>query len=344
MMMSLTELLSPRPNPLWQLVKQCGVDSIVTLLNGGEQDQRMFQSVGAQSTKNTVVRGDVAPWSEASLAESLRLYSSYGFEVVAVEDTPPLDLVRLGRAGRDEELEHIATQIEAMGRLGITTLCYNWMALSSWARTDTAKKSRGGALVTAYRQADESSLPEIDGNTHADESEMWEALAYFLAAIIPVAERSGVRLALHPDDPPMSKVRGVPRIMSSMDSFRRLLSLDSSPANAITFCQGNFALMTDDLPSAITEFGTRDAIAFVHLRDVRGTAGDFEETFHDDGPTDLAACIRAYDAVRFNGPVRPDHVPTMHGEDNSQPGYGTLGRLFALGYIRGLQHATGGRS
>lgn len=340
-MMILTELLSPRPQPdLWQLVKQCGVDSVVTLLSGGEQDQRMFQSVGTGAPRRADRVGDSAPWSEASIHESMRLYSSHGFDVVAIEDTPPLDLVRLGKAGRDKQLEQIATQIQAMGRLGVTTLCYNWMALSSWARTDTSVSTRGGALVTAYRRADEAQLPEIDGTAAANEADMWEALAYFLKAIVPVAEKSGVRLALHPDDPPISTVRGVPRIMSSIEAFRRLLDLNTSPANAITFCQGNFALMSEDLPSTIAEFAARDAIAFVHFRDVRGTADDFEETFHDDGPTDLAACVSAYDAAGFTGPVRPDHVPTMHGENNSQPGYGTLGRLFALGYIRGLQHAT----
>jgi len=339
-MMNLTELLSPRLSSLWPLVKQSGVDSVVTLLDGGEQDQRMFQSVGAGAGPGGAARGDSAPWSEASIGNSLALYSKHGFDVVAVEDTPPLDLVRLGLPGRDEQLDHIAAQIEAMGNLGIGTLCYNWMALSSWARTSTTTPARGGALVTSYRQADEALLPKIEGAADAEASEMWSALSYFLAAIVPVAERAGVRLALHPDDPPMPVVRGVPRIMSSVDSFRRLLELHPSPANAITLCQGNFALMTDDLPSLIAEFGARDAIAFVHLRDVRGTASDFEETFHDDGPTDLAACIRAYGAVGFEGPVRPDHVPTMHGEDNSLPGYGTLGRLFALGYIRGLQHGT----
>jgi mannonate dehydratase len=127
--------------------------------------------------------------------------------------------------------------------------------------------------------------------------------------------------------------------MRSLDAFRRLLDLYSSPANSVTLCQGNFALMTDDLPAWIRELGARDAIAFVHFRDVRGSASSFEETFHDDGQTDLAACMRAYEEVGFTGPLRPDHVPTMAGERNDRPGYETLGRLFANGYIRGLAHA-----
>ncbi|WP_375386274.1 mannonate dehydratase [uncultured Microbacterium sp.] len=336
--MILSDLLSPRVDATWQLIRQCGVEQVTSLLDGGEQDQRMFQSVGAHGAGSTLrpTSGDRAPWSEASIAAHLELYADHGFGVVAVEDTPPLDLVRLGRAGRDEELEHVAVQIEAMGRLGIGILCYNWMALSSWARTDIARSARGGALVTAYRETDAAGRLAPDA-PDVDDDELWQGLEYFLSTMVPVAERAGVRLAMHPDDPPRPRVRGVARIMSSVDAFRRLRQLDASSANAITFCQGNFALMDEDLPSLIEEFGP--AIAFVHFRDVRGTATDFEETFHDDGPTDMAACMRAYARIGFSGPMRPDHVPTMFGESNAMPGYGTLGRLFALGYIRGLEQA-----
>ena len=154
------------------------------------------------------------------------------------------------------------------------------------------------------------------------------------------AERvSGVRLGMHPDDPPRSMVRNVPRIMRSADAFRRLLSLRPSLSNAITFCQGNFALMDEDLPSLIREFGAGDSIAFVHFRDVRGTADNFVETFHDEGQTDMPACMSAYAEMDFSGPMRPDHVPTMYGESNDRPAYGMLGRLFAIGYIRGLEQS-----
>jgi mannonate dehydratase len=113
--------------------------------------------------------------------------------------------------------------------------------------------------------------------------------------------------------------------------------------NGITFCQGNFALMTDDLPAAIHHFGEQGKIAFVHFRDVRGTPERFVECFHDDGPTDMLACMRAYREIGFEGVLRPDHVPTMEGEPNDDPGYEALGRLFAIGYIRGLQEAVYGK-
>jgi mannonate dehydratase len=109
--------------------------------------------------------------------------------------------------------------------------------------------------------------------------------------------------------------------------------------NGITLCQGNFALMTDDLPAVIRHFGDRGRIHFVHFRDVRGTPEHFVETFHDLGPTDLLACLRAYADVGYEGVLRPDHVPTLHGESNDRPGYAFLGRLHAVGYIAGLREA-----
>jgi mannonate dehydratase len=117
------------------------------------------------------------------------------------------------------------------------------------------------------------------------------------------------------------------------------LDLVPSECNGITLCQGNFALMTDDLPAVIRHFGRQKKIFFVHLRDVRGTAEKFVETWHDEGQTDLVACMQAYKEVGFDGPLRPDHVPTVDGDSNEHPGYSAYGRLYALGYIRALRDA-----
>ncbi|MCW2781406.1 MAG: Mannonate dehydratase [Marmoricola sp.] len=342
MTLKLSEMLAPRPDRLWQLVRQCGVDHAVAMLQGGEQDQRMFQSVGKAGYEPPPT--DVTPWSEAAIRRDLQAFADGGFEVVAIEDTAPMDNIRLGRPGRDEEIEQITEQIQAMGRLGIGVLCYNWMALSSWGRTDIARTGRGGALVTGFRGSDADALPALVDPGKVTEDQLWDALGYFLDAVIPVAEQAGVRLAMHPDDPPRAQHRKVPRIMRSPDAYRRLMDLKPSHSNAITFCQGNWSLMGEELPPLIREFGGRDQIAFVHFRDVRGDVEDFEETFHDEGKTDLVECMRAYAEVGFAGPMRPDHVPTMAGENNEQPGYGVLGRLFALGYIRGLEQAVFDRS
>ncbi|WP_432826017.1 mannonate dehydratase [Dactylosporangium sp. CA-092794] len=333
-MFRLSEFLSPRPEPLWDLVRQAGVTDVVALLQGAEQEQRMFASL--QNGRLHHHRVDQLPWSEASIARDQAVFAEAGFTVVAIEDTVPMDRIRMGLPGRDEDIAAIIQQLEAMGNLGIRVLCYNWMALSSWSRTAVDVRSRGGALVTGFRQADAEALPEVE-HPAVEHDQMWDALEYFLRAVIPVAERAGVRLGMHPDDPPLPRLRGVPRIMGSADAYRRLLSIDPSPSNGVTFCQGNFTLMDGDVPSMIREFGPR--IRFVHFRNVRGTASDFVETFHDDGQLDMLECMRAYQEVGFDGPLRPDHVPTMAGERNERPGYETLGRLFALGYARGLGQA-----
>ena len=165
------------------------------------------------------------------------------------------------------------------------------------------------------------------------------AQGYSAASPTRIAEKAGVKLAMHPDDPPLSPVRGVPRIIRSLEAYDRLLELVPSSANGIALCQGNFTLMTDDLPQAIRRYGGMGKIFFVHFRDVRGTVENYQETFHDDGKTDMAECMRAYRDIGYDGVCRPDHVPTMTGDSNDRPGYSSIGRLFAIGYLRGLMHA-----
>jgi len=337
----LSEMLSPRPEPLWNLLKQCGVENVVALLNGAEQDQRMFASVGKKGFSGA--SADDVPWGEAAIRRDVGIFAEHGLKVVAIEDTAPMDQVRLGLPGRDEQIDNVITQLRAMGLLGIQTLCYNWMAISSWGRTDVDIIGRGGALVTGFRVAETASMPPLAEPGQVTEAQLWDALQYFLDAVIPVAEEAGVVLGMHPDDPPRTEDRNVPRIMRSPEAYRRLMSLRPSASNGITFCQGNFALMEQDLPDLIGEFGTLGQIKYVHFRDVRGTVDDFQETFHDEGQTDLPACMRAYAEVDFSGPMRPDHVPTMYGEANDRPAYGTLGRLFAIGYIRGLEQCAFGK-
>jgi mannonate dehydratase len=333
----LSEFLSARPEPLWQLVRQAGVSSVVAVLQGAEQEQRMFASLEGGATSPP---GDGAPWSEASIARDMGVFADGGFDVVAIEDTPPMDRIRLGLPGRDEQIEQVITQLEAMGNLGVRVLCYNWMAVSSWARTSVAIPGRGGSLVTGFSLADACALPDLVPAGSVTPEQLWNALEYFLAAVLPVAEKAGVRLGMHPDDPPLPVVRNMPRIMNSFDNYRRLLALSDSPSNGVTFCQGNFALMGGDVPALIREFAGR--IPFVHFRNVEGTAEQFVETFHDEGLLDMAACLRAYNDIGFDGPLRPDHVPTLYGEANARPGYESLGRLFAIGYIRGLQQGLDG--
>jgi mannonate dehydratase len=259
-----------------------------------------------------------------------------------IEARPPLEKAKRGLAGRDEEIAEVCTLLRNMGRLGIPVWCYEWMSTFNWVRTTTARPGRGGALVTAFDFEDVRDAPPPDEGP-VDEEALWQNLHYFLDQVLPVAEESGVRLAMHPDDPPLSPIRGVGRIMRSVDNYQRLLEMAPSPANGIALCQGNFALMTDDLPAAIRRFGAQGKVFFAHFRDVRGTVTNFEETFHDEGKTDMLACLEAYKETGVDCVLRPDHVPTMEGDSNDRPGYSSVGRLFAIGYIRGLHEAVYGK-
>jgi mannonate dehydratase len=225
-----------------------------------------------------------------------------------------------------------------MGALKIPVWCYEWMPVFNWTRTSTTVPTRGGALATAYDNDLMRNAPLTEFGVVSEER-LWENLKYFLEKVVPVAEQANVKLAMHPDDPPLSPIRGLGRIMRSIDNYQRLLDLAPSPVNGIAFCQGNFTLMTDDLPGVIRHFGNQKKIFFAHFRDVRGTPEKFVETFHDDGKTDMVACMRAYRDIGFEGVLRPDHVPTMEGDSNDNPSYSSIGRLFAIGYIKGLREA-----
>lgn len=343
-MIAIAELLPPHPCLLWTQVHQVGVDHAVGLL---PYDPPSSDSEGFSWTKNhgSVDVAEVAhtaegvyPWDLESLRALQARYAAAGLQLAVIESSPPMEKVRMGLPGRDEEIALINTMLRAMGQLGIPVWCYNFMAFDSWGRTRLDKPSRGGALVTAFDLADVPAI-SLPAGLELSAERLWENLRYFLDRVLPVAEEAGVTLALHPDDPPLPSVGGMPRIMVSVEAFQRVLDMAPSPANSITLCQGNFALMTDDLPGLIGHFGGQQKIAFVHFRDVRGTATRFEETFHDDGQTDLLACLRAYRALGYQGILRPDHVPTLAGEANRSPGYETLGRLFAIGYIKGLMQA-----
>ncbi len=314
-------LLEHQPAPFWKILKQIGVDDVVGVL------PRAFAEP----------RADL-PWDHAPLALYKETVETEGLRLAVLEDSPPMDAIRLGRPGREEEIEHVCRLIRNMGRLGIPVWCYNWMAVLSWVRTSFTIRGRGGALNSGF----EMSLVEQVGPTRAgavDEEPLWESLRYFLERVLPVAEEAGVRLAMHPDDPPLSPIRGVARIMRSPEAFQRLLELVPSEANGITLCQGNFTLVTDDLPGVIRHFGEQGKIFFAHFRDVRGTPRSFVETFHDEGQTDMLACMRAYHDVGFAGVMRTDHVPNLEGDPAEMAGYSMLGRLYAIGYMTGLRDA-----
>jgi mannonate dehydratase len=314
-------LLEPRPCAAWAQLRQIGVEEAVGVL------PRAFVDWRAHAPEQ--------PWQYGPLALYRQQVEDAGLRLTVIEDNPPMDRLRLGLPGREEELEHVLELIRNMGRLGIEVLCYNWMAVVPWSRTSPAVPGRGGAAVTAFDLAVWQNAEPAPG-APVEETRLWETIGWFLERAVPVAEEAGVKLALHPDDPPLSPLRGIGRIVRSLEAYDRVFALQPSPVNGMTMCQGNVALMTDDLPAAIRRFGADGRIHFVHFRDVRGTPDRFVETFVDEGPTDMAACIRAYLDVEVEAPLRTDHSPALAGEHPAVPGYPTLGRLHAVGYVQGL--------
>jgi mannonate dehydratase len=336
--MKIAEMLPPIPGPLLRLVKQCGVDYAVGASKGvGRMDTRGDSGPDAAAAAALAGQQGAPPWSFKALQRVKKIYNDAGFNLAVIEWRPPLGRAKLGLPGRDEEIETACELVRNMGKLGIGVWCYEWMVLGV-LRTSSTLPARGGAMVTGFDFARMKDLPLTKYGVVKDE-QLWASLEYFLKRVLPVAEKAGVKLALHPDDPPLSPIRGVARIISSVDAYQRVLDLAASPANGICLCQGNFTLMTDDLPGVIRNFGRQKKIFFVHFRDVRGTREKYEETFHDEGKTDMLACMRAYRDIGFEGVCRPDHVPTMEGDSNEKPGYSSIGRLFAIGYIKGLQEA-----
>ena len=316
-MLEIAEFIDPKPSPLWKLAKQAGVDLAV----GGLPFATLEAGEGLC---------DYVP-----LRRMQQRYEEGGFKLAVIEARPPLNKTKRGLRGRDEEIATVCKLLENMGKLGIPVWCYEWMTDFNWVRTNMATPSRGGSVVTSF---DINDVPaDLTKEPPIDEEALWVNLEYFLKRVLPVAEKAGVKLSMHPDDPPLSPIRGVGRIMRSIDNFQRLLDLVPSPNNTITLCQGNFTLMTDDLPAAIRKFGKN--ITFVHFRDVKGTPTHFEETWHDAGKTDMLACMKAYRDIGFDGVLRPDHVPTVEGDSNANAGYSSFGRLYAIGYIRGLRQA-----
>ncbi len=319
----MAEMLPPEPTSLWALALQAGVTDAVSGTRG-----------------NPFADQDEKPWDLMPLLRLKNRFAEEGLTLSVMEGGgPDLNRAKLGLPGRDEEIEGFQAMLRNLGRIGVPVVCWNWMAEFGWMRSSTGIHSRGGALVTGYDDKDLQDAPPTEAGDVTDD-QLWDSLEYFLKAVVPVAEQAQVKLALHPDDPPLPKIRGVARIIRSPRAMRQAIELVPSPFNGITYCQGNFAAMDADIPATIREFGLDlGQIHFVHFRDIRGSAARFEETFHDDGKTNMLEAMRTYFEVGFDGPMRPDHVPTMAGEPNDRPSYGVMGRLFALGYMKGLMEA-----
>jgi mannonate dehydratase len=346
------EIQSKKSSLSKDYIQDAGIKMCFAYFGGIEAEKRKVEFgkqlnvLGAVGGINPRMAGlqNVNPWDYEAVAAVKNAWDKAGLKLEVIEGPPALsEKTKLGLGGRDEEIANFITLMKNLSSVGIDTICYNWMPVISWARTTYDRPGRGGALVTAFDYEDikDQSLTKYGEVT---KEILWKNLEYFLKAVVPEAEKNGIKLAMHPDDPQVDSIRGISRIMTTADAFKRMADIYPSPNNGITMCQGNFSLMGEDIPALVKYFGKRDLIHFVHFRNVRGGKMNFVETFHDEGQIDMYAAMKAYIEIGFKGPLRPDHVPTMAGDSNERPGYSALGSLYAAGYIRGLIEAVAKRA
>ena len=278
---------------------------------------------------------DFDPGNRAHWLSVYQRFQNYGIKPIIIEPMPNClhDHIKAGDHLRDASIDKVLKMFPIMEELDIHMICFNWMACVGWTRTDMSIPERGGALVTGFSQ--DKYVPSAFEIT---EEQLWENYSYFLKAVIAEAEKHNIQLALHPDDPPVPRLGNVSRIMVSGSNIRHAVrEVVSSPNLGVTFCQANYYLMGENLFKIIPEFA--DKIMFIHFRNVTGEQYCFRETFHDNGDLDMPKLIQLYRDCGLNVPIRVDHVPTLVGETMSNPGYGAYGRLFALGYLKGILEA-----
>jgi mannonate dehydratase len=316
--------------------------SHVLSLNQPERLKLCLQMGVRHVVSNPSLRGIGSDQYEAAMRKHKDDWAAAGFDVAVYETMTPVraDNIKRGSPGRDEELRNWIACIEAMGEVGIPVLCYN---LGQGGRRTGQIILRGGAISTVHDYEESKKLPPA--SEIYTEDQLWEALTWLIERITPVCQKAKVKIGYHPNDPTVSPYRGSAQIMISPAAYRRLFAIADCPYNGVSFCQGNFRSMKyepgEDIYSVATEFAEKGKIQFVHFRDVEGTAETrYHETFHDNGPTDMARMLQCYTRGGFVGPLRTDHAPAMEGEDEeNNPGYAMLGHIHALGYTKGLMQA-----
>lgn len=329
---------------LLRFVKQIGVDWIATPLLATQG-----QTVDPAITQGAVIKGvdgslggvggtpggPSGPWKDEEVTQIVRRVEAAGLRLGNLM-LHPFPNVLLGNSERDRDIEHVQQSIRIAGRHGIPVVEYNFYGLRNVEGLDR-RPGRGGAEYRGFDDAhvkDRTPLPTLGT---VDDDQMWERLRYFLKAVIPVAEEAHVRMALHPNDPPVPSYRGIAQAVDTVEHWKRLVNFIPSPCNGITLDTGVTAEQGANVPDVIRYFGQRDCINHVHFRNVRTIRPKYNyvETFIDEGQTDMAAAMRAFQEVGYSNMIVPDHSPSITGDTHR---FGAWG--YALGYIKGLIRAT----
>lgn len=307
-------------------------------------------------------------WPMEKILEVKKLADMHGFHIEVVESVNVHEDIKMGLPTRDQYIENYKRTIEKLAKVGVKVICYNFMPVFDWIRTDLYKQLEDGSTALFYEKAKIENMdpmelvrkiaenPEFtmpgweperlkhlshffEAYKNVTEENLWNHLQYFLEEIIPVAEANDIKMAIHPDDPPWP-VFGLPRIMTSKESIRRLLKLVDNPYNGVTLCSGSLgANPNNNVAEIVREFA--DRVPFAHIRNVRiYENGDFIETSHrtSDGSVDIYDVVKAYHENGFTGYARPDHGRHIW-EEECRPGYGLYDRALGIMYLWGIWDA-----
>ena len=334
----------------------------------GQDDPVTLRNIAQIPNMRSIVSAvyDVKPgqvWPEESLQQMKKECEDHGLIFDVVESIPVSEDIKLGSANRDELIDVYCENIRRCAKYGVKCVTYNFMPVFDWTRTQLDKEDKDGStsLVMYWDQmrgldplVDDIDLPGWDASYTKDEIKdlfkayavigedgLWENLTYFLEKVIPVAEECGVRMAIHPDDPPYP-IFGLPRIITCEENLDRFLKIVDSPANSLCLCTGSLGCAkSNDVVAMIRKYSAMDRIAFMHIRNIRILDdGSFEESGHlsDCGSLDMYEVVKALVETGFDGYVRPDHGRMIWGE-TGRPGYGLYDRALGAAYINGLFEA-----
>lgn len=334
-----------------------GDDDKVTL----EKIRQIAGITGIVSAIYDVPVGEVWPMEKIiALKEKV---AAYGLKMETIESVPVHEDIKMGLSSRERLIANYCETLRNLAKVGIKVVCYNFMPVFDWTRSELDHKLEDGSNALIYREetvqkmnplTGELSLPGWDASytkdgirglleqyKHITEEDLWNNLSYFLKHVIVVAEEVGIKMAIHPDDPPWS-IFGLPRIITGKESLERLINIVDSPSNGITLCSGSLGVNPEnDIPELIRYFGKKGRIHFGHCRNIKITGPkDFEESSHrsGDGSLDMFEIMKAYHDISFDGPIRPDHGRMIWGEAG-RPGYGLYDRALGAVYLNGLWEA-----
>lgn len=336
----------------FKFAKQAGVTHLVVHLVDYFQGANPTLSSGEPNMGWGITQNQNRPWDYDDLASLKKAIEADGLAWEAIENFDPAHWfdILLDGPKKTEQMEKLKRTIQIVGRLGIPIMGYNFSVAGVWGWTK-GPFGRGGAVSVRY---DESKIdpqlpmpngmawnmvydPDAPAGTVAPVSstELWQRYEWFLSQILPVAEESGVRLALHPDDPPADALRGAARLVNEPDKYQRVLDLVPSEANCLEFCLGSLQEMRGgNIYDSIEKYGRQKKIGYVHFRNVRGKVPFYNEVFVDEGDIDMIRAIKCLRDVDYDGVLIPDHTPEMSCD---APWH--AGMAYALGYIRGAIQA-----